>query len=53
MGSLISAHEDVALMPGVIFLAGHLLAPLVAHVFCNFMGLPVLFSGRRGIFTFF
>ncbi|KAG7028101.1 CAAX prenyl protease 2, partial [Cucurbita argyrosperma subsp. argyrosperma] len=28
---------------------GHLLAPLVAHVFCNFMGLPVLFSRRRGV----
>ncbi|XP_022144723.1 CAAX prenyl protease 2 [Momordica charantia] len=29
--------------------SGHLLAPLVAHVFCNFMGLPVLFSRRRGV----
>ncbi|XP_059463116.1 CAAX prenyl protease 2 isoform X2 [Corylus avellana] len=28
---------------------GHLLAPLVAHAFCNFMGLPVLFSRRNGI----
>lgn len=28
---------------------GHLLAPLVAHVFCNFMGLPLLFSRRRGV----
>ncbi|XP_015898745.3 CAAX prenyl protease 2 [Ziziphus jujuba] len=28
---------------------GHLLAPLVAHIFCNFMGLPVLFSSRKGI----
>ncbi|KAE8098536.1 hypothetical protein FH972_016590 [Carpinus fangiana] len=28
---------------------GHLLAPLVAHTFCNFMGLPVLFSRRNGI----
>lgn len=29
--------------------AGHLLAPLVAHIFCNFMGLPVLFSRRKGM----
>ncbi|KAI4370180.1 hypothetical protein MLD38_018554 [Melastoma candidum] len=28
---------------------GHILAPLVAHVFCNYMGLPVLFSRRRGL----
>jgi len=28
---------------------GHLLAPLVAHVFCNFMGLPALFSRRNGM----
>lgn len=28
---------------------GHLLAPLVAHTFCNFMGLPVLFSRRNGM----
>ncbi|XP_057742018.1 CAAX prenyl protease 2 isoform X2 [Arachis stenosperma] len=25
---------------------GHLIAPLVAHICCNFMGLPVLFSKR-------
>ncbi|GFQ06929.1 caax prenyl protease 2 [Phtheirospermum japonicum] len=25
---------------------GHLAAPLVAHIFCNFMGLPVIFSRR-------
>ncbi|XP_021670062.2 CAAX prenyl protease 2 isoform X2 [Hevea brasiliensis] len=28
---------------------GHLLAPLVAHIFCNFMGLPVLFARSKGI----
>ncbi|EYU35475.1 hypothetical protein ABFS82_10G052200 [Erythranthe guttata] len=28
---------------------GHLTAPLVAHIFCNFMGLPVIFSRRSGI----
>ncbi|XP_030924428.1 CAAX prenyl protease 2 [Quercus lobata] len=28
---------------------GHLLAPLVAHSFCNFMGLPALFSRRNGM----
>ncbi|XP_057979975.1 CAAX prenyl protease 2 isoform X3 [Malania oleifera] len=28
---------------------GHLLAPVVAHIFCNMMGLPVLFSRRNGI----
>ncbi|KAF9679900.1 hypothetical protein SADUNF_Sadunf06G0063600 [Salix dunnii] len=28
---------------------GHLVAPLVAHIFCNFMGLPMLFVRRTGI----
>ncbi|XP_041025012.1 CAAX prenyl protease 2 isoform X1 [Juglans microcarpa x Juglans regia] len=28
---------------------GHLIAPLAAHMFCNFMGLPVLFSRRNGM----
>ncbi|KAI3471949.1 hypothetical protein Pfo_028637 [Paulownia fortunei] len=28
---------------------GHLTAPLVAHIFCNFMGLPVIYSRRSGI----
>ncbi|KAI5395928.1 hypothetical protein KIW84_062211 [Lathyrus oleraceus] len=28
---------------------GHLAAPIVAHIFCNFMGLPVLYSPRSGI----
>ncbi|XP_042055268.1 CAAX prenyl protease 2-like isoform X3 [Salvia splendens] len=28
---------------------GHLTAPLVAHMFCNFMGLPVILSGRSGM----
>ncbi|PNT30473.1 hypothetical protein POPTR_006G083300v4 [Populus trichocarpa] len=28
---------------------GHLVAPLVAHIFCNFMGLPVLFVRRTGM----
>lgn len=32
-----------------ILVSGHLLAPLVAHTFCNFMGLPVLFSRRSGM----
>ncbi|CAI8602594.1 unnamed protein product [Vicia faba] len=27
---------------------GHLAAPIVAHIFCNFMGLPVLYSLRSG-----
>ncbi|XVE75991.1 hypothetical protein DITRI_Ditri12bG0136700 [Diplodiscus trichospermus] len=30
---------------------GNLLAPLVAHVFCNYMGLPVLFVQRKGLVT--
>ncbi|KAJ7976107.1 CAAX prenyl protease 2 [Quillaja saponaria] len=30
---------------------GHLISPLVAHIFCNFMGLPVLFSKRYGMVT--
>ncbi|KAJ8754265.1 hypothetical protein K2173_002165 [Erythroxylum novogranatense] len=28
---------------------GHLTAPLIAHIFCNFMGLPELFARRKGI----
>ncbi|XP_022767104.1 CAAX prenyl protease 2 [Durio zibethinus] len=28
---------------------GNLIAPLVAHAFCNYMGLPVLFVPRKGI----
>ncbi|XP_027366549.1 CAAX prenyl protease 2 [Abrus precatorius] len=28
---------------------GNLIAPLVAHIYCNFMGLPVLYSQRSGI----
>ncbi|KAK7345355.1 hypothetical protein VNO77_15958 [Canavalia gladiata] len=28
---------------------GHLIAPLVAHIYCNFMGLPVLHSKKSGI----
>lgn len=28
---------------------GHLTAPLLAHIFCNFMGLPVMFSRRTGV----
>lgn len=27
---------------------GHLAAPVIAHIFCNFMGLPVLISRRTG-----
>ncbi|KAG8376699.1 hypothetical protein BUALT_Bualt09G0091100 [Buddleja alternifolia] len=28
---------------------GHLTAPLIAHIFCNFMGLPALYSRRSGM----
>ncbi|KAL2508843.1 CAAX prenyl protease 2 [Forsythia ovata] len=28
---------------------GHLVSPLAAHIFCNFMGLPVIFSRRSGL----
>lgn len=28
---------------------GHFLAPLVAHICCNYMGLPILFSRSKGI----
>ncbi|KAI3892877.1 hypothetical protein MKW92_026615 [Papaver armeniacum] len=28
---------------------GHLIAPVVAHVFCNIMGLPMLSSQRKGL----
>ncbi|KAI4348979.1 hypothetical protein L6164_009639 [Bauhinia variegata] len=30
---------------------GHLIAPLVAHIYCNFMGLPKLSSRRSGMVT--
>ncbi|KAK4772931.1 hypothetical protein SAY87_027950 [Trapa incisa] len=30
---------------------GHLLSPLVAHIFCNYMGLPVVFSRKKGIIS--
>ncbi|KAH9738282.1 CAAX prenyl protease 2 [Citrus sinensis] len=28
---------------------GHLAAPLIAHIFCNYMGLPVVFARNRGL----
>ncbi|KAK4833482.1 hypothetical protein QYF36_005717 [Acer negundo] len=28
---------------------GNLVSPLVAHIFCNFMGLPVMFARKRGL----
>ncbi|CAN1820797.1 CAAX prenyl protease 2 [Linum perenne] len=28
---------------------GHLIAPLLAHIFCNYMGLPVFFARKKGI----
>ncbi|CAK9188146.1 unnamed protein product [Ilex paraguariensis] len=28
---------------------GHLIAPVIAHIFCNFMGLPVMLSRRTGM----
>ncbi|KAJ0028408.1 hypothetical protein Pint_35945 [Pistacia integerrima] len=34
-----------------LFFAGHLVAPLIAHVFCNFMGLPMMVARRRGLVT--
>ncbi|OVA03577.1 CAAX amino terminal protease [Macleaya cordata] len=30
---------------------GHLIAPVVAHIFCNIMGLPTLSSRRKGLTT--
>jgi len=27
---------------------GHLAAPLFAHIFCNYMGLPVLYANGKG-----
>lgn len=30
---------------------GHLTAPLVAHIFCNYLGLPVIISRRTGMVT--
>lgn len=30
---------------------GHLTAPIIAHMFCNFMGLPVVYSQRTGMIT--
>ncbi|MGV7468024.1 CPBP family glutamic-type intramembrane protease, partial [Mycobacterium kansasii] len=31
---------------------GHLVAPLIAHIVCNFMGLPVVYSKRGLVVTF-
>ncbi|KAL9253701.1 CAAX prenyl protease 2-like protein [Drosera capensis] len=28
---------------------GHLIAPLVTHIFCNYMGLPFIYSKRKGL----
>ncbi|XP_057534447.1 CAAX prenyl protease 2 [Amaranthus tricolor] len=28
---------------------GHLIAPLAAHVVCNFMGLPAVYANRKGV----
>ncbi|CAN1820794.1 CAAX prenyl protease 2 [Linum perenne] len=28
---------------------GHLIAPLLAHIFCNYMGLPVFFARKKGV----
>ncbi|KAK2655315.1 hypothetical protein Ddye_008367 [Dipteronia dyeriana] len=28
---------------------GNLVSPLVTHIFCNFMGLPVMFAQKRGL----
>ncbi|KNA22254.1 hypothetical protein SOVF_035730, partial [Spinacia oleracea] len=28
---------------------GHLVAPLVAHIVCNYMGLPALYNRRKGV----
>lgn len=30
---------------------GHLVAPTIAHIFCNIMGLPLLFSRAKGTIT--
>ncbi|XP_016436921.1 CAAX prenyl protease 2 isoform X1 [Nicotiana tabacum] len=30
---------------------GHLTAPLVAHIFCNYMGIPIIISRRTGMVT--
>ncbi|CAM8962345.1 unnamed protein product [Rhodiola kirilowii] len=30
---------------------GHLIAPIGAHILCNFMGFPVLYSRRNGLVT--
>ncbi|GLT62649.1 hypothetical protein SLA2020_352680 [Shorea laevis] len=30
---------------------GHLVSPIVAHMFCNYMGLPVIFVRRKGLVT--
>uniref|UniRef100_A0A7N0SZ03 intramembrane prenyl-peptidase Rce1 n=1 Tax=Kalanchoe fedtschenkoi TaxID=63787 RepID=A0A7N0SZ03_KALFE len=30
---------------------GHLMSPIAAHILCNFMGLPLPYSGRNGLVT--
>ncbi|KAL0374890.1 UNVERIFIED_CONTAM: CAAX prenyl protease 2 [Sesamum radiatum] len=40
-----STYTVIFLCP-IFFSLGHLTAPLIAHMFCNFMGLPVIVSRR-------
>lgn len=35
----------------VFIRTGHLIAPLVCHIFCNYMGIPAVYSQRKGIVT--
>lgn len=40
--------SNLCFVCALFFLAGHLIAPLVAHIVCNFMGLPVVYAQRKG-----
>ncbi|KAF3787312.1 CAAX prenyl protease 2 [Nymphaea thermarum] len=35
-----------------VLIVGHLIAPIVAHIFCNMMGLPIVFPNTQKAFVF-
>ncbi|TYI10789.1 hypothetical protein ES332_A09G164800v1 [Gossypium tomentosum] len=44
----IYSHHNYSLLKASM-VVGNLVAPLIAHAFCNHMGLPVLFVPRKGL----
>ncbi|MBA0844772.1 hypothetical protein Goarm_000008 [Gossypium armourianum] len=44
----IYSHHNYSLLKASM-VVGNLVAPLIAHAFCNYMGLPVLLIPRKGL----